>query len=257
MDASAAFRTVEPTRFSASVGAIGHLNDRDALRELEQIAHVRTYRAGETVLAELEECTFVGSVVSGILRMQKTLHDGRQQIVGLLRPADMFGTVFEGKSHVSVEAATDATLRCYSRKRYEAILQRHPELIRKVVLTILQDLHSAQDWMLLLAAQTVTERVATFLLWLQRGLPDLADPDCASRTAITVPIGRRDVAAYLGTTVESVSRSIQELARRGAIEIVDPQHFIVNDCDRLLQLSGRDWHDFETVPAPPQRHLFA
>src|SRR5688572_20347962 len=75
-------------------------------QELARLARIRRYTAGEIVVGEEEEIPFLGNVVSGVLRMQKTILDGRQQIVGLLLPSDMFGRVFSHISHVSIEAAT-------------------------------------------------------------------------------------------------------------------------------------------------------
>jgi CRP/FNR family transcriptional regulator len=217
--------------------------------ELARIARTRTCREGETILAEMEESTFVGTVIAGILRMQKTLNDGRQQIVGLLLPSDMFGRIFAQRSHVSIEAATDATLCCYPRSGFEAIMRRHPELAERLMLAVLKDLWSAQDWMLLLATQTVTERVATFLLMLLRRRPaPFSRGKAGGRTTIAVPISRRDMAAYLGTTAESISRSVQEMARQGAIEIIDPRHFRLLDLGRLIGLSGRDGSDLDLEP---------
>ncbi|WP_328600457.1 cyclic nucleotide-binding domain-containing protein [Mesorhizobium xinjiangense] len=60
--------------------------------------------------------------------MQKTLYDGRQLIVGILMPSDMFGRVFSSTSNVSIEAATDVTLCCYSRAGFESLLLQFPAL---------------------------------------------------------------------------------------------------------------------------------
>ena len=51
---------------------------------LDTICRIRTSREGQTVVREDEITDFVGCVLSGIMRIQKTLADGRQHIVGLL-----------------------------------------------------------------------------------------------------------------------------------------------------------------------------
>lgn len=212
--------------------------------ELARLARARTYRAGETVLAESEDIGFVGNVISGVLRMQKTLPDGRQQIVGLLLPSDMFGRVFSETSPIAIEAATDAVLCCYNRASFEAMLERCPELEHQVLISVSHELDAARDWMLLLATQTVLERVATFLIMLCKKSPGLRACDLGTGAAVSVPIARKDMAAYLGTTVESLSRSIQQLARSGVIRIIDAQRFEIADLRRLLNVSGHDSADF-------------
>ncbi|EHK53263.1 Crp/Fnr family transcriptional regulator [Allomesorhizobium alhagi] len=210
-------------------------------QELERLARVRRYAAGETVFGEEEEIPFVGNVVSGVLRMQKTIPDGRQQIVGLLVPSDMFGRVFSHRSQVSIEAATPVTLCCYSRRAFEALLGRFPALEHRMLLSILDELDAAQDWMMLLGCQTVMERVATFLLIVRGRSPGLSAPAPNRPTSyeIEVPINRRDMAAYLGTTAESISRSIQEMARQGVLRIADACHFEILNERQLIWLSGR------------------
>lgn len=216
---------------------------REAKLELSRIAKVRNYRAGETILAEAEEIGFVGNVVTGVLRLQKTLHDGRQQIVGLKLPSDMFGRVFTQASHVAIEAATDATVCCYHRCSFERLFTRFPELEHRMLAAMSRELDAAQDWMLILATQSVPERLATFLLILRKR--SLAQSIAMSPTRVEIPISRRDLAAYLGTTVESISRAVQQMARGGIMQIVDPQRFEIIDLQRLIAQSNHDPEEFE------------
>ncbi|EKF40153.1 Crp/Fnr family transcriptional regulator [Nitratireductor indicus] len=208
-----------------------------ARAELARISRVRNFGAGETILAEAETFEIVGQVLSGVLRMQKTLFDGRQQIVGLLMPGDLFGHVFAHTSHVAIEAATEAVLCCYHRQSFEALFAQFPEIEHRMLSAVTEELDAAQDWMLLLATQTVTQRVATFFLYLRRKTlpPDM--PHLIGPPVIEVPICRRDLAAYLGTTVESVSRSIQQMARERLIRILDPHRFELIDIEGLALLS--------------------
>ncbi|GLS34485.1 Crp/Fnr family transcriptional regulator [Mesorhizobium tianshanense] len=203
---------------------------------------MRTFEAGNTILAEAEDSVFLGIVMSGILRVQRTMADGRQQIVGLLLPADFFGRVFERTSGVAVEAATDVTLCCFERHAFERLLSRSPELEHQMFLAVLRELDAARDWMLLLGSQTIPERVASFFLILHRRTT-VIEPDMPSRKrrlSVHVPISRHDMAAYLGTTVETISRVIQDMSRRGIIEIHSPQHFGILDEKRLVRCSGRE-----------------
>lgn len=207
--------------------------------ELNRLCHFRIYRAGETVIGEAEEVIFVGSVISGVLRVQKSTSDGRQQIVGLLLPSDLFGRVFARTSEVAIEAVTDAALCCFHRSAFERLLARFPELEHRMLLAILTELDGARDWMLLLGSKTVPERIASFLLLLDRRYAEQMPPGARrDKRLVKVPVRRRDVAAYLGTTVETISRIIQGLARKGVIRIVDPQRFEILNEARLVRASG-------------------
>jgi CRP/FNR family transcriptional regulator len=215
-----------------------HCTGDAALRdELVRIAHVRGFSAGETIVGEGEESGLVGTVISGVLRVQKTMPDGRQQIVGLLFAPNLFGRVFSRVSPVAIEAATDCRLCCFSRVAFESFLARHPAVEHDVMLAVLDELDAAQEWMLLLGCQAVQEKVASFLLMVLRQA-DAGGPRRRQRMVI-VPVSRHDMAVYLGTTAETISRTIQDFARRGVLRIINPQRFEVLDETRLARLSGR------------------
>lgn len=239
-------------RCQVNKAAICRVADNELSRELNRISHIRTFAAGRTVAVENEDAEFVGNVVSGALRLLKTMPDGRQQIVGLLVPSDMFGRVFSTTSRFTIEAATAVTLCCFERKAFEAVLDRHRELEREILKSSLEELDAARDWMLLLGRQNVLERVASFLLILNR---PLRQQGCATgpriaESRISVPISRRDMATYLGTTVESISRSIQYLARKGIIRIINAQLFELLCKERLVEISGHAESRWWDMPEP-------
>jgi CRP/FNR family transcriptional regulator len=210
--------------------------------ELSRISHFRNYSEGETVVADGDEVGFVGNVVSGVLKMIKALPDGRQHIVGLIHPASMFGRVFESKASFTIEAATDARLCCFDRRAFEIFVSRNPEFEHKLLLVSLDELDAARDWTMLLGRQSVLERVATFIMILlhlkeHQGCGKMPPK---SQIIVELPISRLDTAAYLGTTSETLSRSIHDLARRGIIRIIDGQHFEIIQMGRLAILSGRE-----------------
>jgi CRP/FNR family transcriptional regulator len=208
--------------------------------ELSRISHFRNYSEGETVIADGDEVGFVGDVVSGVLKMIKALPDGRQHIVGLIHPAGMFGRVFESKARFAIEAATDVRLCCFDRQAFEILVSRNPEFEHKLLLISLNELDEARDWTMLLGCQSILERVATFIMNLLHLKEHQGCGPSKSRIMVELPICRQDTAAYLGTTSETLSRSIHVLARRGIIRIIDSQHFEIIQVGRLAILSGRE-----------------
>lgn len=227
-------------------------------QDLNAISHDRHYSAGETILYEGEKGGIVGNVISGVVRVLRTLADGRQQIVGLLLPSDMFGRVFASTEQFSVEAATDVTLCCFERRAFERLMEANQTLEHKVLLSVLDELDAARDWLILLGCQNAAEKVASFLIFLHlRSAHHLKNGRFAMPAInISVPISRRDMAAYLGTTVETISRTIRLMARKKIIEINDPQHFTILNWDRLVGMSGREEYvsqivlpDLETLDA--------
>jgi CRP/FNR family nitrogen fixation transcriptional regulator len=76
---------------------------------------------------------------------------------------------------------------------------------------ITRNLHHAESHLMLLGRQIALERVAAFLVEMDERLQ--------SPSALVLPMVRRDIADYLGLTLETVSRTLSELQRRGILTL--------------------------------------
>lgn len=214
--------------------------DPDAREKLKAISRAQSFPRHARIAEEGDETTPVGNVVSGVLKLTKTLPDGRQQIVGLLLSTDMFGYAFGRNSGFSIEAATDVTLCTFERSRFETLLREAPSLEREVATAIAGEFETAREWAVLMSGRTVAARLAGFLLILCNRWPRMAckfatDHRCIQ---ISVPIDRKDLAQYLGTTVESLSRTVQEFAKAGVLRVLSSSRFDVLDAGALIDTAG-------------------
>ena len=225
-------------RHRALCGAAG----AEALSELNRIAHLRSYPAGSPIINAEEPMPFVGNIRSGVVKLTKVMADGRHQIVGLLFASDFVGRAFETHWPFSAEAATDVEICTFDRKSFERVLGDHPELQHHLLVETLDELDAARDWMLLLGSKSAEEKVASFLMFIAKR--SRYDGRCnephTDSTPFELPINRADMAAYLGTTVETVSRQITRLKTANVIRLTDMHHFIVPDLDRLAAVAGID-----------------
>ena len=209
--------------------------------EIAQMSCLRRYRAGETIIDEGEPAEFVGTVVSGVLKVSRRLPDDRQQIVELLFAGDFFGRPYVPSSNFSLEAATETVLRCVKRRAFETLLERHVDLQQRLLVSALDELEAARERMVQLGCRDTLERVAGFFLLLfkqvSRQPATALRPDLCN--TVTFPIGRRDIAGYLGTTVETLSRHVQLLSRQGIIKILDANRYEIVDYCRLVSYAGQ------------------
>ncbi|WP_297614947.1 Crp/Fnr family transcriptional regulator [uncultured Roseicyclus sp.] len=196
----------------------------DILAELNQICQVRKLDAGQVLTDAGDAFDTVGFVTDGILRMQKTLPDGRQHVVGLLVPGDMFGRVFDGPMQFALEAAIESTLLTFRRGPFEALLSRSPALDRIILLQFLTEIDRSRDWMIVLSNPRVRGRLAGFLLTLCSRFQTVENlfGTMNGRLTVRIPISRADVAHLLGARPESISRAFHALADDGLLEIIRP-----------------------------------
>lgn len=224
----------------------------DLQRSVSCIGRTKNYEAGSTLIAEGDEPTIVGHVVSGVVRITQTLDDGRQQIVGLAIKGEFFGHFFRSGSTFLYEAATDVTACVYAQSAFEAMMARDHDVEHMVMMGLLRDLEVSREWMMVLGCQNTLERVVSFMLHIRRRMRmvGLAGDD----HVIEFPIGRRDIAGYLGTTVETISRHIQTLARQRIIGIMDKSHFEILNLGRLQTLSKQHWEEWRKEHSLPGEH---
>ncbi|PKP68589.1 MAG: Crp/Fnr family transcriptional regulator [Alphaproteobacteria bacterium HGW-Alphaproteobacteria-4] len=214
-----------------------------ARAEVARISSLKAIRAGETVVVVGEQSRYLGYVLDGILGMKKVLPDGRTHIIGLLTQTDMYGRIFDGGSGYSVEALTDAEVFCVERQPFERILRQDPATERAFLVNVLDEIDAARDWVLLLGGRRVLERVASMLLLLGRRRSVQADGavrGCRAPVPVDLPIRRADLAQYLGTRPESLSRAFHWLQSRGLIRLIDAFHFEIIDYAALAEISGAD-----------------
>lgn len=214
----------------------------DQRATLWDILSLRELALGEVVVAEGETPTVFGYLLDGALGMRKTLPDGREHIIGILAPTDMFGRLLDGPMTYDIVALAKGRLAVFERDGFERILAESPEAERLFLVNVLDELDSAREWILLMSGHRVTERVASLLLVLLRRILRQAGPDRRPGTPLVIDfqIRRADIAQYLGTRAESLSRALHELQDEGIIDLVDPGTVRILNLAALVAVSGTD-----------------
>lgn len=212
------------------------------LDELGSLGSRRVYQNDQMVAEERERLDFIGFVSKGFLRLQRLQADGRIHVVGLLVESDMFGRLFNGPLHFSIAATGDTEICAFPREPFEALTLKWPELERLLMLNILNELDAAREWMLILNNHRVNERLAGFLVMVCRRWANLANLAriADDRLTLTIPLSRTDLAYFLSTRPESLSRAFHALVDEGLIRLVTPYDIEILDISALIDLSGSE-----------------
>ena len=168
-----------------------------------------SYKKEEEIYGEDEPSEYVYQVVSGTVRSYKLLSDGRRLIGSFHLPGDVFGLESGPVHRLAAEAIIDTTVRLVKRSSLEKAAAVDVQVARELWAMTASELRHAQDHMLLLGRKTATERVATFLLEMDRRLTVAG--------MMALPMCRRDIGDYLGLTLETVSRTLSQLHARGVL----------------------------------------
>ncbi|HKU95702.1 MAG TPA: helix-turn-helix domain-containing protein [Vineibacter sp.] len=187
----------------------------------------------DVLFNEGDEARSCYRIVSGAIRIVKIMADGRRYVVDFHLPGD-FVSLDSAEAHeFTAEAIVDSVLVRYARPRVDTSLEDNPQRSRRLLQHALQRLAAAQSQMLLLGRMTATERIATFLLNLERR----AGTEAAGIRAISLAMTRADIADHLGLTLETVSRMLNQLKRQGIIALPHPQRICVLKPEKLRALA--------------------
>ncbi|NRG19576.1 helix-turn-helix domain-containing protein [Rhizobiales bacterium] len=175
----------------------------------------------------------------GVVMLFKLLPDGRRQVVEILNAGSVFGLSAGEVYDCSAESLTPVKVSTLDRNS----LETSPSLQRHVTRCLLSQLETLHDHAVLLGRKSAMERVSTFLM---RLVPNRGGFGCVGPTeeagedsrSVTLHMTRQEIADYLGLTIETVSRVISEMKRKGLICIDrQDQIRIVNIC-RVCQMTG-------------------
>jgi CRP/FNR family transcriptional regulator, nitrogen fixation regulation protein len=169
-------------------------------------------------------------VLNGAVRSHKLLSDGRRQIGSFHLAGDIFGLENGSIHRFTTEAIVDTTVRLMKRRSLEHVAETDVLVAMHLLNMTTANLQHAEDHMLLLGRKTSLERVAAFLLEMDRRL--------TAADVIALPMSRRDIADYLGLTLETVSRALSHLNSEGMIGFNGQTHrqIVLIDRRRLAEL---------------------
>jgi CRP/FNR family nitrogen fixation transcriptional regulator len=136
-----------------------------------------------------------------------------------------------GTSHrLAAEAVIDTTVRLVKRSSLEYAANNDVQVARKLWGITAGELGHAENHMLLLGRKSAMERVATFLLEMDRRL--------AIAGMMALPMCRRDIGDYLGLTLETVSRSLSQLHGEGVLGFSGARQIVLRNRQRLRNMDA-------------------
>ena len=186
------------------------------------------FRAGEN-----SERVYV--LRTGLVKLTKSLPDGREQIIGLRKSGDVVGLEgITGSVYRHSAQAMSPVLACsIAYKDMLRILEWNPQVSLHTIRLLVRELDNAQTLIGDLGMKNANERIA--------GLIVAFAPDAGSvPTKLSIPLSRREIADLLGLGLETTSRVVAQLVREGLVKAPRGSHeWEILDFARLRRLAGR------------------
>lgn len=202
--------------------------------EVASFAHPVHAAAGEQVMAAGSTTRRVLVVHSGQVRLVHLLESGREHLVRMLRPGDAVGEdafiLGRRPQHFAI-AETDVRLCTFDHEDLAQLVTRYPDIAVRMLQVQAERLAAAERMLAALGSSDVGARVAAYLL-------DLPATPSPTGDRIELPMAKKDVASYLGTTPETFSRRLREFVDAGLIQLDGRRGVVIRDAEALIRRTG-------------------
>jgi CRP/FNR family transcriptional regulator, nitrogen fixation regulation protein len=192
--------------------------------DLRATGRARRFLRNREIYSEGDDADCVFKVESGVVRTYKFLRDGRRQINAFHGPGCVFGLEIGKVYGLSAAAASDCDVISYGRRTLEARAALNDQLSLQLFSSVLFSLARAQEHTVSLGRRSAVEKLAIFLV----GYCEYS----IGGKDIMLEMSRKDIADYLGLTIETVSRTFADLEHRAFIELSGARHV------RLMNISA-------------------
>lgn len=193
--------------------------------ELARICSLQAVKKRDYLFHEGEMGCSMFLLVGGNIQLHKNTEDGREVVIRVIKPGEVFAEVvlFEKEHYpVSARAVANADVLVFPREGIHRLLAEESFRNDFIAMLMAKQRYLAER-IQELTTKDVEQRFFTFLRD-QYGELDI----------IKTPLSKKDIAAAIGTTPESLSRLIQRLSDEKIIEwkgrdihiLVNPWHWL-------------------------------
>lgn len=167
-------------------------------------------------------------VLRGVVRTSRLTFDGRRQVGAFYYPGDLVGLETGPRHSFAAEALTECELQAVRRTALRAYAGE-AAVDRAILHATAREMERLQEHVVLLGRRNARERVASFLLGLAQRAPS---------GHVDMPMGRQDMADYLGLTIETVSRMLTQLQGDAIVEFPSTRRFQVRKWNALEAMAA-------------------
>lgn len=205
--------------------------DDQALNLISALMHTQSIKKGQTLYRAEEDNDSLFVVYRGQVKIYRLTESGKEQLVRILQPGDFSGewAIFNAdKLHGDyAEAMRDTTVCVLKHDDLINLLADYPQVSMAMLKEMSKRLDASERQTTQVATEHIEDRLAMFLA-------DQVEGTANEDVMVELPMARKDLASYLGTTPESISRKFKELEEKGLITQVKSSQILIHDVDQLI-----------------------
>jgi CRP/FNR family transcriptional regulator len=170
----------------------------------------REYKKGETIYSEGEPSENLFVINNGKVKISKISEEGKEQIIRILYEGDFMGelSLFTQSPYMNNAEALETTLVCIvNGKKINELIEKYPSVSLKIMRELSNRLEETERLIESIGLGSVEQRVAEILL-------KMSDDN----NEVNLSISKRDLAAHIGMSQETLSRKLSNFQEEGWIK---------------------------------------
>ena len=205
--------------------------DDDSAAVLEDSMAASSLARGDVLFNEGDSGSQLYVVIEGKIKLGRTSADGRENLLAILGPGQMFGELsfFDpGPRSATATAVTDVELKSLGHDALSPVLATHPDVALALLHQLAGRLRRTNEVVGDLVFSDVPGRVAKALLDLAGRFGRKADDGVHVNHDLT----QEELAQLVGASRETVNKALADFASRGWMRL-EPRSVVILDLERL------------------------
>ncbi len=205
--------------------------DDDSAAVLEDSMSASTLSRGDVLFNEGDAGNQLYVVIDGKIKLGRTSADGRENLLAILGPGQMFGELsfFDpGPRSATATAVTDVELKSLGHDALIPVLSTHPDVALALLHQLAGRLRRTNEVVGDLVFSDVPGRVAKALIDLAGRFGRQADDGVHVNHDLT----QEELAQLVGASRETVNKALADFASRGWMRL-EPRSVVILDLERL------------------------
>ncbi|HJS30960.1 MAG TPA: Crp/Fnr family transcriptional regulator [Alphaproteobacteria bacterium] len=213
-----------------------HLADAD-VDQLLRYARIERHKAGRTIFLKGSPGHGMMAVLSGQVRISAPSPEGKEIVLNLIGPGEVFGEIALLDGHdrtADASAMIDCELLVLERRDFIPFLERHPEVCIRLMEVLCARLRRTSEQVEDVLFLELPARLAKTLLRLAKEHGHTTP----AGQVIDLKLSQRELGNLTGATRESVNKQLKEWERDGILRLENGA-IVVTSASRLEALAER------------------
>jgi CRP/FNR family transcriptional regulator, anaerobic regulatory protein len=213
----------------SAVPIFNHLK-QDEMKEIVKTTHMKKFSRGEIIYEAGENSDYMYILHRGRVKIYYLSEAGKEQLIRIMEPGDFMGelSLFSKSTFDHYAETMENTEICIMRQQdLQAFLLKWPSISLKLLDEFSKRLLNVEKLVSDLTSKDVEKRTASYLV-------NQAEKE--GSLSFTLPLSKKELASYLGTTPESISRKLADFQEQGFLILSGQKSIKLLELDQLRNI---------------------